>query len=168
MPHRQSMLALYIAHRGALVNYANGITGDRAHAEDVVQEAWLRLGATAAQRPLDEPIGYLYRIVRNLAVDGRRRAVRYSRIVEQQDVAHSAADDYPSPEAAAAARNELRLLMDVMAELPERTRIALEMRRLGGYKFREIAAHLGISVTAAHDIVAEGIAHCVGRVRPPL
>ena len=30
----------------------------------------------------------------------------------------------------------------------------------------EIAAHLGISVTVAHDIIADGIAHCRRRVRP--
>src|SRR5262245_35209429 len=98
------MLALYIAHRGALVNYANGNTGDRAHAEDVVQEAWLRFGTTASERPLDQPIGYLYRIVRNLAVDGRRRRVRYSRIVESHEIGRSEVDDRPSPEVEAAAR----------------------------------------------------------------
>ena len=169
MPHDRSILALYVAHRGELVNYASGIVGDRAHAEDVVQEAWLRFGAVAAARPLDEPVGYLYRIVRNLAIDGRRRAVREERAVavHAESAAAQAADDYPSPEAEAAARDELRLLMTAMAELPERTRIALEMRRLGGYKLREIAAHLGVSVSVAHDIVAGGIAYCRRRVRPP-
>ena len=40
------------------------------------------------------------------------------------------------------------------------------MRRFGGCKLKEIAAHLGISVTVAHDIIADGIAHCRRRVRP--
>lgn len=163
------MLALYVAHRGELVNYASGIVGDRACAEDVVQEAWLRFGAAAEARPLDEPVGYLYRIVRNLAIDGRRRARREERVVAGPGgpAVAEAADEYPSPEAEAAARDELRLLVKVMAELPERTRIALEMRRFGGCKLKEIAARLGVSITVAHDIVAEGIAYCRRRVRPP-
>ena len=37
----------------------------------------------------------------------------------------------------------------------------------GGCKLKDIAAHLGISITVAHDIVAEGIAHCRRYVRPP-
>ena len=41
-----------------------------------------------------------------------------------------------------------------MAELPERTRVALEMHRFGGFKLREIAAHLGISVTVTHELIA--------------
>ena len=150
------------------MNYANGIVGDLAHAEDVVQEAWVRYGAVASRRTLDEPVGYLYRIVRNLAIDSYRRRRREERVVEPAAAKadETTADDAPSPETTAVARDELRLLMAAMAELPERTRIALEMRRFGGCKLKEIAAHLGISVTVAHDIIADGIAHCRRRVRP--
>jgi RNA polymerase sigma-70 factor (ECF subfamily) len=163
----RSILAVYLAHRVELVRYASAIVGDRARAEDVVQEAWLRFGAAAASRRLDEPIGFLYRIVRNLAVDGRRRLGREERVVQPDSAAAAAvADDQPSPEAEAAAREELRRLKEALAELPERTRIALEMRRFGGCKLREIAARLGVSVTVAHEIVAEAIAHCRRRVRP--
>ena len=159
---------LFMMHRGALVNYANGIVGDPAHAEDVVQEAWLRFGTVASGRPLEEPVGYLYRIVRNLAIDSYRRRLREQRGIEpDMDAAVSAtSDESPSPEAAAAAKDELRLLQEALAELPERTRIALEMRRFGGCKLKEIAAHLGISVTVTHEIIAEGLAHCRRRVRP--
>lgn len=167
--HGQNILALYLAHRGELVKYASGIVGDQAQAEDVVQEAWMRFGAAAEARPLDEPVGYLYRIVRNLAVDGRRRARREELVVQPgaEAAAAETADDAPSPEATVAARDELRLLDAAMAELPQRTRIALEMRRFGGCKLKEIAAHLGVSVTVAHDIVAEGVEYCRRRVRPP-
>lgn len=167
MRHDYTILALYLAHRGELVNYASAIVGDRGRAEDVVQEAWLRFGAAADSRPIAEPVGFLYRIVRNLAVDGRRRLTREGRTVDADHDAIDAPLDYPSPEAEAAAREELRLLRVALDELPERTRIALEMRRFGGMKLKEIAARLGVSVTVAHEIVAEGIAHCRRRVRPP-
>jgi len=159
-------LDVYLSHRAALIDYATPIVGCPARAEDVVQEAFLRFDAAAGVGPLDEPAKYLYRIVRNLAIDGRRRRLRdevSSSAAEDRD----AADDNPSPEAQALARDELRLLNEAMAELPERTRIALEMRRFGGCKLREIADFLGVSVSVAHDIVAEGVAHCRRRVRPP-
>jgi RNA polymerase sigma-70 factor (ECF subfamily) len=167
--HDRTILALYLSHRGALVNYASGIVGDRARAEDVVQEAWLRFGAAFERRPPDDPLGYLYRVVRNLAIDGRRRATREARVVERgigSDTDLTAADE-PSPERQAEGREELRLLQAALAELPERTRMALEMHRFGGFKLREIAAHLGISITVTHEIIAEGVAHCRCRVRPP-
>ena len=168
MAYDRSILALYLAHRVELVRYASAIVGDRAHAEDVVQEAWLRLGAAADGRPIEEPVGFLYRIVRNLAIDGQRRIVRAGKVIQPDTgaVTQSVADQYPSPEAEAVAREELRLLKEALAELPERTRIALEMRRFGGCKLKEIAAHLGVSVTVAHEIVADGVAYCRRRVRP--
>jgi RNA polymerase sigma-70 factor (ECF subfamily) len=158
-------LTLFMSHRGELVNYASAIVGDRARAEDVVQEAWLRFGSAAEKGAVDEPVGFLYRVVRNLAIDGRRRRTRELRVVDS-DLPADKADSYPSPEAEAAGREELRLLRQALAELPERTRIALEMRRFGGFKLKEIAAHLGVSVTVAHELVARGIAHCRDRVRP--
>ena len=164
---KQTPLALYAAHRGALMSYASGIVGDHAYAEDVVQEAWLRFGAAAGDRPLEEPVGYLYRIVRNLAVDCRRRLMREKVLGGQAlDGVESHADERATPEAEVSAKDELRLLVQAMAELPERTQIALEMRRFGGCKLKEIAVHLGVSVTVAHEIVAEGVAYCRRRVRP--
>ena len=71
----------------------------------------------------------------------------------------------PTPEAATIIRHELRLLDKALAELPERTRIALEIRQLGGHTLKEIAAHIGLSVTQTHAIIAAGVAHCP-RVRP--
>ncbi|MPZ30789.1 MAG: hypothetical protein GEV13_07290 [Rhodospirillales bacterium] len=63
---------LYVAHRRALLTYANRIVRDPGRAEDVVQEAFLRLRTAAAANLLDEPVAYLYRIVRNLALDLQR------------------------------------------------------------------------------------------------
>ena len=160
-------LALYLAHRPALVNYANGIVGDPTHAEDVVQEAWLRLDKLAQSRPPEQPVAYLYRIVRNLAIDRYRRRQREQRQIEPDGHALSlrVADDAGSPEAAAVARDELRLLAEALAELPERTRIALEMRRFGGCSLREIADHLDVSVTSVNRIIAKGIAQCRRHMR---
>ncbi len=149
------------------MNYADGIVHDRAYAEDVVQEAWLRLGSAAAKRPLDEPLAYLYRIIRNLAADSRRKVKRQVWILGDGESAYvNTADERMTPEAELLAEEELRLLTEAMNELPERNRIALEMRRFGNCKLKDIAAHLNVSVTVAHEIIANGIAYCRRRVRP--
>ena len=159
----------YLGHREALINRAASIVGCRVRAEDVVQDAWLHWERAARQQTLHQPLHYLYRIVRNLAIDVRRRAKREARVVSPEAGldAHRVADATPSPEVAASAREELRRLADVVAELPERTRLALEMHRLGGYGLKEIAARLGVSLTTAHEIIAKGIAHCQRRLDPP-
>jgi len=167
---RNPILSLFVTHRGALVDYANGIVGNRAHAEDIVQEAWVRFDAAAERRFLEEPLGYLYRIVRNLALDGRRKLKRESAVVVAGDfdtAVEDLSDDQPTPETVALYRDEYTLVMQAIAELPERTRIALEMHRFGGCKLKEIAAFLGISVPLAHILVAEGVQHCKRRLGWP-
>lgn len=162
MAPADSTLTLYMAHRGALVKYASGIMGDRSRAEDVVQEAYLRFSDASARRLLDEPVGYLYRIVQNLAFDGVRRLSLESRYIKR-DVAQAEveiAEERASPEAELIARQELERVLAAISELPERTRIALEMHRFGGFKLKEIADRLGISTSMAQLLVMEGVRHC--------
>jgi RNA polymerase sigma-70 factor (ECF subfamily) len=161
----QGASALFVRHRSQLVNYAGGLIGDWSQAEDLVQDAYLRFTSASPAQPVEEPVGYLYRIVRNLALDRHRRRQREARIIERDSgQADSVAEDRPSPETEAVHRAELRVLMAALDELPERTRIALEMHRFGGCKLREIAEHLGISSSTAHTLVTEGLAHCRRRL----
>lgn len=167
LPEDKTALALFMAHRGKLVDYASGIVGSRAGGEDVVQDAWLRFSAATQRRFLNEPLGYLYRVVRNAALDGRRRIVRESRhvVVDRNGEMEALPENRPTPERHSLQREELAAVRAAWNELPQRTRIALYMHRLEGRKLKEIADHLGISVTLAHLLVAEGVKHCRRRLR---
>ena len=80
-------LELYLSHRTALVDYSAPIVGCRAQAEEVVQEAWLRFcgQADSAAQP-SNPVGYLYRIVRNLSFDLLRRSTLENRHPDGADL----------------------------------------------------------------------------------
>ncbi len=78
-----------------------------------------------------------------------------------------AAADVPSPESHAIGRDEVRAMAAALAELPERSRIALEMHRFGDCTFRDIADHLGISLGLAHRLVIDGLEHCRVRLCRP-
>lgn len=163
-------LNLFVAHRRALVNYVSGMIGSRAQAEDVVQEAWLRFDEAAKGRLLEDAAGYLYRIVRNLALDGRRRMRCENQYISDADfetAAGACPDGSPTPETVALYKDEYERVMDALAELPERTRIAFEMHRFGDAKLREIAAALNISVPSAHRLVADALQHCKERLGWP-
>ncbi|WP_311267770.1 sigma-70 family RNA polymerase sigma factor [Sphingobium sp. WCS2017Hpa-17] len=162
MANEQGALYFYRTHRASLIDYARVITGSQAEAEDVVQDAWIRFDRAFDGDAVRQPLHYLYRIVRNLALDGRRRALIAG---ERQgddlaDLVNAVPCERPTPEAQAIARNELDHVRAALAELPERTRIAVEMHRFGGHTLMEIAQHLGVSVGLVHGLVADGIKHC--------
>ena len=170
MSENSTALSLFVTHRSRLVNYASGIVGSRAQAEDVVQEAWLRFDEASRGRLLEDATGYLYRIVRNLALDGRRRMTRESQFITDDDfeeAADACVDAFPTPESVALYKDEYTLVMEALAELPERTRIAFEMHRFGDAKLREIAAVLNISLPLAHRLVADAVQHCKERLGWP-
>jgi len=138
------------------------MTGDRASAEDVVQEAWIRLSQSAAATDIVEPVGYIRRIVRNLALDEyrqrqRRETVLACEVGDDPDMPAAYAD---GADRALMARQELGLVAAELARMPPRMRRAVELHRLSGAPLREIAAELGVSVTTAHTLVVEGVERC--------
>ena len=173
MDQDRSKLDLYLMHRAALVDHAAPIVGCRSRAEDLVQDAYLRFAAAgrgAAEADardsierIAQPVAYLYRIVRNLALDWVRRQA-----VEGGPADPEVLDRMPAavatPERTALYRNELRVVTEALAELPERTRTAFEMHRLGGHTLQDIARRLGISVGLAHQLVRDAVTHCAERL----
>jgi len=161
----ETTLATFAKNRPALVDYAAGILGSRESAEDVVQEAWLRLDGAAAAQPLRHPLGYLYRVVRNLALDLQRRSRFEKRHFRTGEKAEGISVERPSPEDEALHRQQLAMVLEALSELPPRTRTAVELHRLHGLKLKEIAERLGISVALAHALVLDGLDHCRSRLR---
>lgn len=159
-------LDLYLSHRAALIDYAAPIVGDRARAEDVVQEAWLRFtGDTVGQRTsIVQPVSYLYRVVRNLAIDFTRRLAPEVRGEEADGFLDFAPATSPDPESCALHRDELNVVLAALEELPERTRRAFHMHRFDDRTYSEIALALGISQGRAHNLVSDAVAHCTQRI----
>lgn len=160
---------LYLAHRAALVDYAAPILGCRARAEDIVQDAYLRFSCVGERGggeadPVAHPVAYLYRTVRNLALNWLRRETSQGGPPSGEDLLQSIASAAPTPEHEALYRDELRAVTQALAELPERTRRVFELHRLNGYTLQQAAAAMGISVGLAHQLVRDALTCCAERL----
>lgn len=140
-----------------VLGYATRLLGgDRAEAEDVAQEAMLRLWRIAPDWREGEArvTTWLYRVVTNLCTDrlraGRRRAMPMG------DDLPDLAD--PTPDSAARLLSAARLeaLDAALASLPERQREAVVLRHIEGLSNPEIAEVLGIGVEAVESLTARG------------
>lgn len=163
--------ALFVEHRRSLVDYAAGILGSRAQAEDVVQEAYIRFsvasekGSSPHGEPILHPLAYLYAVVRNLALNWVRRSSMDAAGSRTSEEIASVASDAPSAETVLLHRDELRELAAALVELPERTRLAFNMNRLEGRPLREVADRLGVSVSRAQQLVKTAMIHGAKRLR---
>ncbi|AFT69658.1 RNA polymerase sigma factor [Alloalcanivorax dieselolei B5] len=151
-------LKVYLEHRAALINYATPLTGSRATAEEVVQDAWLRFASASTPR---QPAQYLYRIVRNLATDLTRRLSLENRYHHNDDdePAHAwmAPGPLPEPERSLLNTQQLDEVRKALEALPETTRKALEMHRLGEARLHDIARTLNVSTSTAQRLVHQGL-----------
>lgn len=170
MPAAYERVQLYLTHRAALVEYALPIVGDRMRAEDIVQEAFIRFAPgrpSGGEGPVAQPLGYLYRIVRNLALDFTRRRAAEQRHGTEASAWWMMPAAPRTPEQELSHRQDLEQLEAVLASLPQGMRRAVEMHRLGGHTLQEIADELGVSVNTAHRWVREAVVKLALRLGDP-
>jgi RNA polymerase sigma-70 factor (ECF subfamily) len=131
------------------IGFARRILANAADAEDVVQEAMLRVWITAPRwRPEALFRTWLYRVVVNLCLNRKRRASFASL---------AAAGDPADPRPGAAAELERaerdRAIADAIARLPERQRAAIVLTYREGLSNIDTAAVLGTSVSAVETLL---------------
>jgi RNA polymerase sigma-70 factor (ECF subfamily) len=135
------------------LRHAARVLGDAAEAEDVAQEAMLRLWHAAAAWRTDgaaQPATWLHRVVANLAVDRLRRSGR------AVGLDFDTPDEAPGAEARLAQADRMAALDAALARLPERQRQAVVLRHIEGMSNPEIAEVLGIGVEAVESLTARG------------
>lgn len=128
------------------------ILGDRTEAEDVAQDAMLRLWRQAADWRAGEArvSTWLYRVVHNLCIDRIRRR-RPSVAVED---APEPVDPEPSVLTRMARSETGRTVAAAIAELPERQRQAVVLRHFEGWSNPQIGEALDCSVEAVESLLA--------------
>jgi len=144
---------LFERHYPSLVWYLHGRLGDRDLAEDLAQDAFVRL----IDKPPRAPDAWLYVVAGNLARDAQRGELRRSRhlaIVDSHDGGSGeAADPAPGADASLCSAEDSALVHETLALLPERD-AALLVMRADDVSYREIAAAIGVSPTSVGPLLA--------------
>jgi RNA polymerase sigma factor (sigma-70 family) len=155
-----------LVHERALRGYLSRFFKNAADVEDVVQETYARLlslnySDSVAVRNWH---AFLFTSAKNVALDRIRKA----RVVSLDTLAEMGGadvlDQTPSADEALNARQELALLLETIASLPDRCREALTLRKLYGLSQREIAQRLAITESTVEKHVASGVRLCAERM----
>ena len=132
---------------------ATRMLADQAEAEDVAQEAMMKLWEIAADwRQGEAQVStWLYRVVANLCTDRlrKRRGVSLDQIAEPTDPQMSATAQMQET-------SRLTALTNALAQLPDRQAQAVSLRHLEGLTNPEIAQIMDISVRSVESLTARG------------
>ena len=133
--------------------HAVRVLGDRAEAEDVAQDAMMRLWKVAPDWRMGEAnvSTWLYRVTANLCTDRlrRKRGVGLDEVDEPHDPSPSVTDQLQT-------RERMDALQAGLQTLPERQRQAVILRHIEGLANPEIAEILEISTEAVESLTARG------------
>lgn len=156
-PEAARVLTMRLAPRA--FRFAFRLLGNRADAEDIAQEAMLRLWKQAPVWRQDgpaQPSTWLLRVVRNLCIDRLRKAAGGQDSVAASDRLDQLPSGAPSAEAVLQFKDRKAALDHALAQLPERQRDAIVLRHLEGLGNPEIASIMDISVEAVESLLARG------------
>ena len=140
----------FAGERPRLVAIATRILGSQADADDVVQEAWLRLSGTEG---VDDLPAWLTTVVTRLCLDQLRRRGTRSAAEAEAEASNVPPEVDPEADALVAERvgDAMHVVLDALAP-PERA--AFVLHDVFGYRFDEVAAILGRSDTAVRQLAS--------------
>lgn len=153
----------FIANKDRLMRFFTSRTRDRAEAEEIVQEIYLRIAHSAG--PVGDPVSYLHRVGLNLVVDRARERQRRAR--REQDWAEmntsrlgeDYVDERPSAFTELAARQRAEQIGAAIAALPPGAAQVFRLHRIDGLSHLQIASQLGISRKGVEKHMATALRH---------
>lgn len=153
-----SLSVTFLENRIKLRSIALRIVGSADLADEITQEAYLRLANGAYTRQVESPYFYCCKVVRNLALDCRRKqAVEDKFLIRTEDGELPPTAGGSIPDQSLHERQLLEAVMRALDRLPPRTRQAFELYRLGGLTQREIGRQLGCSATLVNFMLKDAV-----------
>jgi RNA polymerase sigma-70 factor, ECF subfamily len=135
--------SLYEKYAPAVRRFALFLCGDRAMADDITSDTFLRVWLAHGRIRELTVKSYLFAVTRNVYRDLQRRGWRRATLDEGNVDPRANAQEHLEQ------KEELEAVLAGLQELPENDRAALLMRALDGMPYEEMAAALNITVTAA-------------------
>jgi RNA polymerase sigma-70 factor (ECF subfamily) len=135
---------IFRAYYARLVQFAAGMLGERAPAEELAQDVMLELWRRRASISVDNSLqGYLFRATRNRTLN----YLRHEKVVQRGSVFAAREMTTPAAGDRALAQQEIdAALQQALTVLPPRCREVFELSRVQGLKYAEIATALDISI----------------------
>lgn len=146
--NEDSYVTLYKLHYAELLNYATRLLNNGAPAQDIVQEAFLRLWKRRQTLAHNQHIrALLFKAVRNLALNMQRDEQKRKSLLLTVNPSSNQQD--PEDDAGTALLKSR--IQNWISELPSRRREAFELSRFEGFSYAEIASLMDVSVKTVEN-----------------
>lgn len=144
---------LFDTYYESLRNFAYFKVGDAALAEDIVQEAYIKLWAMRDDVRNETVKALLYKIVGNLALN----QLKHRKVVYNFENTYDHDSQSEAADSAILTEEFNQELQQVIASIPEKARVVFLLSRIDGLTYDEIAERLDLSVKAIEKRMSEAL-----------
>jgi RNA polymerase sigma-70 factor (ECF subfamily) len=150
----------FMENRAKLVSIASRFLKNRADAEDIAQEAFVKSYQHILDDKVDNPNAYFVQATKNLAI--KRNNLAHNKLsdhLEEADLSGYISEENQL-ERDIEAKEEMHALMEILKQLPPQCRKVFVLKKIYGHSHREIAKEMKISENTVHQHLAKGLARC--------
>ena len=164
--------AIHRRYRRPLLSFFARRVRDRAEAEDLTQQVFLRLMSALRRADVKNAEAFLFTVASNLVRDYRRWSTRQNHSstmsIDAQlvDTLSREVVEHRSPERVLIGRQDIEAVLSALDELGQRTKDIFLLFRLERMKHKDIAALYCISQSTVEKHVARAVLHLASRWRP--
>lgn len=136
---------IVLPYRDKLYRFALSIVGNAFDAEDVLQEVMIKIWKKWDHfEGLENKEAWAMTVTRNMSIDKIRASKRSK--ASDVDQYHHLSDSGMTPEASLESSDRMKVILDIINELPTVQKDVVHLRDIEGYTYKEIAEILGLSV----------------------
>lgn len=168
MPQRKNRLLdfLFISHRAELVAFAEQ-KASAQQAEDLVQDAFLRLLQHGDIENIDNHRAYLYKVTANVGVNQFRRQPPVDFLDDSGVDPDSLICPLPQPDTVNESRETYELCMQALDALPVLVRTVFLLHRVDGMAQADIGKAFNLPLRTVERYCAKALAHCCQALDKP-
>ena len=157
--------SLYKQHALAVTRYLAGKLQSQEDAEDIVQQAFIRIKPKLDGHAVNNPVAYLYQVANNLAIDFLRHKKIQRNFVDveldRQSMLEGEADhDCCTPERVLAGKTNIAKVEAALNNMPENCRHAFLLHRVKGYTYSDIAQEKNVSISSVEKYILLALKQC--------
>ena len=147
----------FLPHEAELRRMLRRVCTGPAEIDDVVQETCYRILSMASLDGVREPKPFVFRTAKNIVLDRIKRdaVVRIEAMANLEDL--DIADTAPTPERVVFARSELKWVIGLVSQLPDRCKAVFRARRIHGLSQQETAENLGLTDSVVEHEMMKGM-----------
>lgn len=159
-PSLSKVSRAFLENSDFLKNFLKRFLSRAEDIEDLTQEAYLNAYRAEQERGVEQPKAYLFRAAKNLALNELNRKSQQMTVYIEDRLASIPLDGNDSVEDEVEAQQSIALYYEAVAALPKRCRRVFLLRKVNGMRQKDIAEHLGITISAVEKHLRNGTKSC--------